>query len=395
MKLDLPTLMTMQSFALACAGAVLLVAWVQRRVETALALWGVANVNAAAGFISLMLGLAWHQPGWTVLGGLLLSSQSSLIWKAASNLDSNPAPLAIALLGPIIVGGGSVAPGFRENPGALALAVGAAYSFATVVTLWLGRKDRLIARRPLIILASVHGTALLVGIYSTFTGATGPDTLPSLTSLFGFIYFESIIFGLGTSIFILALVKERNEAASMMAARTDPLTGIANRTAFLETAGRVLERCRRDGAPISVMMFDLDRFKAINDKHGHGVGDDVIRTFCKVTAAALRPTDVFGRMGGEEFAVVLPGSSIEAAYVRADRIRASFAESSRFVRGRQVNATVSGGVATGTDAKEALDVLLEHSDAALYEAKSEGRNRIKRAVEATAADERSNVFRVA
>ena len=91
-------------------------------------------------------------------------------------------------------------------------------------------------------------------------------------------------------------------------------------------------------------MFDLDRFKAVNDRHGHAAGDAVIRKFCEIITAALRPNDVFGRMGGEEFAVVLPGSSIEFAYVRAERMRASFAASCRFAGNRQVDATVSCGL---------------------------------------------------
>ena len=121
------------------------------------------------------------------------------------------------------------------------------------------------------------------------------------------------------------------------------------------------------------MMFDLDRFKAVNDRHGHAIGDAVIRKFCEITTAALRPNDVFGRLGGEEFAVVLPGSSIEAACVRAERIRASFAESCQFVQERQVNATVSGGVSMSVNAGQTLDALLEDSDVALYGAKVEGR----------------------
>jgi diguanylate cyclase (GGDEF)-like protein len=244
-------------------------------------------------------------------------------------------------------------------------------------------------------LSAVHAAALLIGTYSTFIGSTGQDVVPSIASLFGFIYFESIIFALGTSVFILTLVKERNEAASMTAARTDSLTGIASRAAFLETAGRVLERCRRDSAPVSVMMFDLDRFKAVNDRHGHAVGDAVIRKFCEVAIAALRPNDVFGRVGGEEFAVVLPGSSIEAACVRAERIRASFAENCRFVRDNQVNATVSGGVSVSVKAEQTLDALLEYSDVALYGAKTEGRNRIKRAEPPKPEGGLSNVFRIA
>jgi predicted signal transduction protein with EAL and GGDEF domain len=124
-----------------------------------------------------------------------------------------------------------------------------------------------------VILSAVHAAALLVGVYSTFIGSTAQDTVPPIMSLFGFIYFESIVFALGTSVFLLALVKERNEAAGRMAARIDPLTGIANRGGFMERAERVVERCRRKNAPVSVMMFDLDRFKAVNDTHGHALGD--------------------------------------------------------------------------------------------------------------------------
>ena len=247
----------------------------------------------------------------------------------------------------------------------------------------------------LVILLTVHAAFYLVGTYSTFSGSTGQDGVPSIMSLFGLIYFESIIFALGTSVFILALIKERNEAAGMAAARTDSLTGIASRAAFLESAGRVLERCRRDGAPVSVIMFDLDRFKAINDTYGHAVGDAVIRKFCEVTTAAVRPNDVFGRVGGEEFTVVLPGSGIEAAYARAERIRASFAQDCRFIRDRQVNATVSGGVSVSIKSEQTIEELLEDSDAALYEAKAGGRNCIKRAELAKPEGRRSNVFRVA
>jgi|SRR5579862_981330 len=393
MALDLPTLMVMQSFALASAGAVLLFAWLQNRTVSALALAGSANVIAAAGILSLMLGVALHQPIWSAVGGGLLPLQSGLIWKAARNIDSKPAPLVVAVLGPIVAG---LAGGLLHAPGAtLSLAVGAAFSLAIAATLWANRQERLTARWPLIILSTVHGAALLVGMYSTVFGSTGQDAVPALTSMFGFIYFESIVFTLGISVFILALIKERNEVASITAARTDSLTGIANRATFLASAERVLERCRRDNAPVSVIMFDLDRFKAINDKYGHAVGDAVIRKFCEITAAALRPNDVFGRMGGEEFAVVLPGSSTEATCVRADRIRSAFAESCRLVRNYQVNATVSGGVSASATAEETLAALLERSDGALYDAKTEGRNRIKRAEQPRPEDQVSNVFRVA
>jgi diguanylate cyclase (GGDEF)-like protein len=124
-------------------------------------------------------------------------------------------------------------------------------------------------------------------------------------------------------------------------------------------------------------MFDLDRFKAINDRHGHAVGDAVIMKFCEVTVTVLRPTDLFARMGGEEFVILVPAAGIEAACMRAERIRISFADSCRFVDGRQVNATVSGGVAVSANGAEALEALLKSSDLAVYAAKEEGRNWIR------------------
>jgi diguanylate cyclase (GGDEF)-like protein len=324
-----------------------------------------------------MLGVATQQPILLGIGGSLLSFQSVLIWKAARTFDSKPAPLIVALLAPIGVMLGGAIPGLPLYGGTVALSAGTLGVVAAAVVLWLGRSDRLAARWPLIGLSSLHAAALLVGIYSTFIGSTQQDEVPAVMSLFGFIYFESIVFALGTAVFILALVKERDEAASMAVARTDSLTGVANRAAFLANAERILQRCRRDTTPVSVVMVDLDRFKAINDRYGHAIGDAVIKTFCDVASAALRPTDLIGRIGGEEFAILLPGCSIEAAFVRADRIRTAFAESCRFVRGMQAGATVSAGVAVSAAGEETIAALLETADAALYCAKAEGRNRIK------------------
>jgi diguanylate cyclase (GGDEF)-like protein len=393
MNLDLPTLMVMQSFAMASAGVVLLVAWLQGRSVAVLGIWGAAHLNAAAGIICLMLGVRTQHSMFMAAGGSLLSFQSALIWKAARTFDAKPAPLAAALLVPIgVLVGGAI---LHRFDGTVALVMGAIPMIAVVVTLWLGRGDQLAARWPLIGLSVLHTAALAVAIYSSFGSANGPNVVPAVMSLYGFIYFESIVFALGTAVFILALVKERDEAASAAAARIDSLTGIANRAAFLGSAERILRRCSHDAMPVSVIMFDLDRFKSINDRYGHAVGDAVIKAFCDAASVTLRPTDLIGRMGGEEFAVLLAGCSIEAAFVRADRIRAAFLESCRFIRGVQVGATVSGGVAVSGGADDSIEALLETADAALYCAKAEGRNRIKRAETARLEGATANVYRVA
>jgi diguanylate cyclase (GGDEF)-like protein len=317
------------------------------------------------------------------------------MWKSARSFAGKPAPLIIALLGAAIVGLAPVVAGTRELTSELSLSAGAAYLFSAALSLWRAREERLAARFPIIVLTTVHAGVLSVGAGTTLTGSLAPGELATVMSLFGLIHFETIVFMLGSAVFILALVKERNEAASHRVSRLDPLTGIANRAAFMESAGRVMEQCRREDTPVSVMMYDLDRFKLINDTHGHATGDAVIRKFCEVVASALRPNDVFGRLGGEEFAAVLPRLSIEAACVRAERMRAICVEHCRVINGHQVDATVSCGVAASDDAEIALNDLLELADRALYRAKAEGRNRVKRADQDASKPSLSTVIRVA
>jgi diguanylate cyclase (GGDEF)-like protein len=387
MHLDVLTLVAMGSFVSACAGVMLLGAWWQNRKTPALALWGLADLLIALGIVSLILGPVWRLPG-----ACLLALAPGLIWKAARSFDHKPAPLVVALLGAMLTALAIAAPAARQFAEPLSVASGAIYLFAAATALWLGRKEHLVARWPLFLLTGVHAGVLLIGTYSILNGSILPGEVPSVASLFGIIHFESIVFTLGTSVFLLALVNERNEAASRKAARIDPLTGIANRAAFMETAERVMDRCRREDAPVSVMMWDLDRFKTINDTHGHAIGDAVIRQFCDLVSALLRPNDVFGRIGGEEFAAVLGCSSIEVAAARAERIRVAFADSCGFVENDDVDATVSCGLAVSHNAEEPLSTLLGLADAALYRAKAEGRNRVKRA-EQPKRDER--VIRVA
>jgi diguanylate cyclase (GGDEF)-like protein len=395
MTLDLPTLMVLESFAIACSGAFALFSWTQNRSVTALALWGLANFIAATGRFSLMIAFTSHQTLFFAFGGIFLPFQSALMWKAARMLDSKPGPLLVVFLGPAVIAIAGGIPDLLGFAGSISLSVGAAYTFAAAWSFWLGRKERLAARWPLVILFTFHATALMVAAYTAAIASASPMYIPRVFSILGGLSFENIIFAFGTTVFVLALVKERGEAVGQMAARIDPLTGIVNRAGFMDSAGRVLERSRHDGVPVAVMMFDLDRFKTINDNHGHAVGDAVIRKFCEITMGTLRPTDVFGRLGGEEFAVVLPGSSIEAAYVRADRIRAAFAEGCRYIVGRQVDATVSCGVAVIPQSDLPLDAQLADADAALYCAKSEGRNRVKRADQPQPNGSSSAVIRVA
>ena len=164
-------------------------------------------------------------------------------------------------------------------------------------------------------------------------------------------------------------------------ATTDPLTAAANRRTILEVLGRELERSSRLGAPCAVLFVDLDHFKRVNDVHGHAGGDAVLRQTAAAMTSILRPYDLVGRYGGEEFVVVLPGCDAAGARMAAERVRASVASMSVLIGGKCVPVTCSVGVAVAAAGDERdRDALLAAADRALYQAKGAGRNRVTMAV---------------
>ena len=159
-------------------------------------------------------------------------------------------------------------------------------------------------------------------------------------------------------------------------ARRDPLTGIANRRAFEEALARAFARARREGFPISVVAADIDHFKQVNDRLGHPAGDAVIAAVAGRIGSGLRDGDLVARVGGEEFAVLLPGAGTSEAAEIAGRLRTRVAESPVAVPGGSVPVTVSLGCATLLGEDEEPVALLARADAKLYEAKIAGRNRV-------------------
>ncbi len=170
--------------------------------------------------------------------------------------------------------------------------------------------------------------------------------LVPLESWFGLIHFESIVFSVGTAVFVVAFIRERGEARQRTAAETDPLTGVSTRRALLEQAEEALRECQATDEPLSLVVFDLDRFKSINDRFGHPVGDAVLMRFGDTVRTALRDGDHLGRLGGEEFALLLPRMSLGAAFAVAERVRAGFEADCKSVAGNEIGGTVSAGVAT-------------------------------------------------
>ena len=167
------------------------------------------------------------------------------------------------------------------------------------------------------------------------------------------------------------------EAELFQQASTDALTGINNRRYFITQAEQELRRSRRFARDMAVMLIDIDHFKAVNDEHGHQVGDAVLQGTVKRALESLRQSDFIGRMGGEEFAVVMPETDITAARDAAERLRVHLAERPIIAERIGIPTTVSIGVAQLTGTDSTIDQLLQRADVALYRAKNGGRNRVE------------------
>jgi diguanylate cyclase (GGDEF)-like protein len=159
--------------------------------------------------------------------------------------------------------------------------------------------------------------------------------------------------------------------------RYDGLTGVHNRSHFDETLHNTVWRVRFDGGPLSLIAFDLDHFKRINDTHGHPAGDAVLRQCASVVAQVVPQGAVLARTGGEEFAVLCPGMLLAHAYQLAEHIRRSVESSAFLVEGTRIPVTVSVGVAERIPADTKPEDLYERADAQLYSAKNSGRNCVR------------------
>ena len=178
----------------------------------------------------------------------------------------------------------------------------------------------------------------------------------------------------------MLLVSERMRAQLELLATRDALTNLLNRRALLEAATRELERSRRYGLALTLFQIDLDHFKRINDSYGHQTGDRVLVDFAQRVAPLLRGTDVFGRIGGEEFVILLAETGAEDASIVGERILEALASADIEPR-----YSASIGAVTRVGGSESIETLLAEADAALYCAKAAGRNRIEFAATETAA----------
>jgi diguanylate cyclase (GGDEF)-like protein len=177
---------------------------------------------------------------------------------------------------------------------------------------------------------------------------------------------------------MLVAWREEAERALQTLARTDPLTGLLNRRALEQAAAALIAQARRHGDPLCLLLIDLDGFKAINDRHGHAAGDQALRLTAAALQGTLRPGDLAGRWGGEEFCVLLARSGAEAGSAFDKRLRAALAQ--RIDGALAFTLAFSTGLSVLEDeddiAADDLELMLHRADTALYRAKAEGRSRL-------------------
>ncbi|NEW95266.1 GGDEF domain-containing protein [Rhodopseudomonas sp. BR0G17] len=257
-------------------------------------------------------------------------------------------------------------------------AIVAAYAGLTASQLAAERRKAMHRRWPTMVVPLLHGAVLMLPIVLA-------DLWPSPHSGFAgnvwvvLFAVELVLYAIGTVFVIFMLVSERSVSLHKTAASLDPLTGMLNRRGFSEACARMIEREAIAGRPVSALIFDIDHFKSINDRFGHPAGDEVLKLFAAIVTNSLRISDLSGRIGGEEFAALLP-CPIDEAVTAADRVREAFQNCGIEVDEAPVATTVSIGVAGGPAGVE-LEVLLAAADTALYQAKRGGRNRVVATVE--------------
>lgn len=379
MSFDTATLYLFATMVAGMLGAMLIFFGRQENVP-ALKWWGAAYLLGAAS-------VAIWTVGGSKLGDLTVLALNAvgfvacgMVWNAARVFHGRKPNLPGLVFGAIAWVGVSVV--LPSLDSAMRLTIGAAivaiYAALTASELWTERRRGMQKRWPTVVVPVMHGAVLMLPILLGVLLRPHDETFTSSVWVTAFSI-ELVLYAIGTVFVIFMLVSDRAVTVHKTAASIDPLSGMFNRRGFAEACARVIEREAGAGRPVTVMIFDIDHFKGINDRFGHPAGDEILKLFSTVVVNSLRISDLSGRIGGEEFAALLP-CPLEEGVLVAERVREAFEASGIVCEEGPVDTTVSIGVAGGPAGTE-LEVLLAAADTALYQAKRSGRNRVEAAEE--------------
>ncbi len=360
--------------SIAVGGFVLLWSWYEDRTERILAWGGCGYLLAGLGVAAIGARDDISPALSQTFGPALVLLGLGANWAGARIFNGRTTPPWAIALGAIGWLGLSFFPAifeFGNRRAASASALIAVYLVLSALEVLRGPPLR--GRKPLATLLFVHAIAV-IGRIPLALEVIPPESLPHQTKWLGLIVLEGMAAAQICAVLMIALTKERLETRLRQMAETDPLTGLFNRRALFERGTAALEACGRANASAAVLIFDLDEFKGVNDTFGHAAGDAVLQAFGTAASECLAPGDVVGRIGGEEFALVLPGRDQSAASALAHRLMARFKQLASQVEGHSISCTASGGLAMSRGRNDSMEDLLGAADAALYDAKREGLN---------------------
>ncbi|WP_165665746.1 GGDEF domain-containing protein [Metapseudomonas otitidis] len=377
MDLHIPTLVLVDVYILALLGILAGRAWRRGTPEPTL---GYLSLTLLLGAFCTVLGsLRGLGIDWVpiIIGNLLLQLSCAASWTSMRVFAGRPIHFAGFLAGPLLWLALCAVPAFYASLPArimLSCVLMITYTALAAFELWRARRSLQVSIAPAMALYLMHvatyGVRLVVDRGEPFQQLANGQASP----FFAILVFETLLYAIGVAFVTLAMVRERAELQYKHAAYSDPLTGVGNRRAFMDSGQALLERCARRGEGVMLLLCDLDNFKRLNDSFGHASGDAALVGFTRIAAARMRRHDVFGRIGGEEFACLLADADGATAMRVAERIRHEFAESCPEAPGP---LSVSIGVAGSGEAGYDLSRLLSLADKALYRAKAQGRNRVE------------------
>jgi diguanylate cyclase (GGDEF)-like protein len=379
MQLHIPTLALVAVFVTVILGALLLFAWRRDQSTDALAWWGVGYLVGGISFALLSArGEIANVFSIEIANGLLLLGYSFLL-AGTRAFSGRETPVTVFLIAPLIWLTAMQVPAIANDID-LRVIIVSSLQFGLIALMahefWRERAEPLLSRWPTVILLVTHAVILIGRMIVVMLTPIMSDADLFRSPVLAVMAFGTVLYTIAFAFLLLSMTKERTEMRHRIAALIDPLTGLPNRRAFMIDAEAAIARRVSRSAPIAVLLADLDRFKAINDAYGHAIGDRVLTVFAASLHRCLGANDLAGRIGGEEFAILLPEKGEAAALALAERIRVVFADAAAEIGGHVVAATVSIGVAASRIGGHDLGGLLGRADGALYQAKEAGRNRV-------------------
>lgn len=370
MSLHVPTLLVAGACVFLMCGLLMFCSWLRGRQERTL-LWAsaVLLIGGLAIPLNLLRGTE-HEQLAIMFGNPLVLLCSALTWTAL-RVFVGRRPHWLLFVGPLLWTLLCFWPTFIQTLDWRTA------TFCLIILAYLSLSASELLRSRAVVGVSVLPALLLLVMHACFfmlrlivDGRLAPDQSLG-QGMFAVALVESLLYAIGLSFVILSMTKERAELQYKTAAYTDTLTGIGNRRAFMDAAGRLLADCQRRAEPATLMFCDLDHFKRVNDAYGHPVGDRVLVAFAAAALRCMRRSDVLGRIGGEEFACLIAADE-QNAFSLAERIRRDFAQQTAAPRIQ----TVSFGLVGNGDAGYDLAEMMRLADLALYQAKRSGRNRV-------------------